>query len=69
MMQGPKSLTATVHVRFNYDEPEVKTAVGGQVQIIAELLEHTADLDPQLQELLIKFANHLKATNTQEPKP
>ena len=69
MIQGPKSLTATVHVRFHYAEPEVKTAVEGQTQMIAKLLEHTTDLDPELQELLIKFANYLKGISTQGPTP
>ena len=69
MIQGPKSLTATIHVRFNYDGDELKPAVEGQTQIIAKLLEHTTDLAPELQELLIKFANYLKEISTQGPTP
>ena len=69
MIQGPKSLTATVHVRFNYTETELKTDSGGHTQMIAKLLENITELDPDLQELFIKFASYMKVTSTQEPKP
>ena len=69
MIQGPRSLTATVHVRFNYAGDELKPAVEGQTQMIDDLLEHANNLGPELQELLIKFASYLKETSTQGPWP
>lgn len=64
MIQSPKSLTATVHVRFHYAEPETKPLSEGETQMIADLLEHVTDLEPELQEILIKFASHLKTSAT-----
>ncbi len=60
MIGSPKSLTATVHIRFHYAEPVTKPLVEGETELLGKVLEHAADLNPVLQELLIKFANHLK---------
>ena len=60
MIQSPKSLTATIHVRFHYRDPESEPVTEGETQIIDKLLSHAGDLAPELQELLIKFASYLR---------
>lgn len=61
MIQSPKSLTATIHVRFHYSEPETKETKSnqGQVEIMAQILDRASELDPDLQEMLVKFADYL----------
>ena len=61
MIESPKSLTAVVHVRFHYGEAESK-ATGRRVETLSKLLDHASELRPEHQELLVKFANHLKET-------
>lgn len=65
MTWAPKSLTATVHIRFDYPEPETSSVTEGQTEMMGTLLNYAADLDPELQELLIKFANYLKEHSTE----
>ena len=61
MVESPKSLTVIVHVRFHYGEAETKTTEGG-VEALSKLFDQASELIPEHQELLIKFANHLKET-------
>lgn len=59
-MESPKSLTAIVHVRFNYKEPEVKSVVGeSELEIMGRILDRVGGLPPEHQELLVKFAHYL----------
>lgn len=67
MIQSPKSLTATIHIRFHYAEPETSPVTEGEAAMVGRLLEQTADLDPDLQEVMIKFANFLKRSSASEP--
>lgn len=66
MLQSPKSLTATVHIRFHYYEPEGKPADESQVEMMNRILDHASELDPSLQELLISFANYLSELKNKE---
>jgi len=59
MIKSPKSLTATIHVRFHYKENETDPLEQGTTETIAKILDEASDMDPGLQELLIKFANYL----------
>ena len=61
-MKSPKSLTALVHVRFNYEELLTKPPSKSEIEILAGLLDHASELDPNLQELLVKFADYVKKT-------
>ena len=61
MIESPKSLTAVIHVSFNYGEAEIKTVEHG-VETLSRLFEGASRLAPEYQELLIKFANCLKET-------
>ena len=62
MIESPKSLTAVVHVKFHYEEKESKQDMESGVETLSKLLDQASELDPEYQELLIKFANHLKET-------
>ena len=65
MMQLPKSLTATVHIRFQYAEPETTPVADCPIELVAKLIENVGDLPPELQEVIFKFANYLKKTTTE----
>ena len=56
----PSSLTAVVHMRFHYDEKEKKIVGEAEIEVLDELMGRVADLDPELQTLLIKFAVAMK---------
>ena len=59
MIQPPKSLTAIVHMRFQYQEPETRPAGEGEIELISNILEQAADLPPDLQATLLQFADYL----------
>lgn len=59
MIKSPKSLTAVVHVKFHYDETEPKPVSERDVEMVSQILTKASGLDPELQELLVKFAGHL----------
>ena len=59
MFESPKSLTATIYVRFHYKEPEIETAGQGTTKTISRILDQATEMDPDLQELLNKFASYL----------
>ncbi len=70
MIEGPKSLTAVIHVRFNYKDPEAKSPSEGETQIMGRILDHASELSTEEQELLVKFAdyiNHLGEKKEQSP--
>lgn len=62
-MESPKSLTALVHIRFHYGEVPSKPPGKSEIEILAGLLDHASELDPTLQELLVKFADYIKKTS------
>jgi len=55
-MRPVKSLTATVHVKFNYGEDDSATK---EVEMMGKILNQASEMPPELQELLVKFADHL----------
>jgi len=59
MFESPKSLTATIYVRFHYKEPETEAAGQGTTKTIARILDQATGMDPKLTDLLIKFSNYL----------
>lgn len=66
MFESPKSLTATIHVRFDYREPEGKPVDQSQVEMMDRILDQAAGLDPGLQELLVTFASHLRGLSKED---
>ena len=65
-MQTPKSLTATIHVRFNHKEQESTPIVPVDTEILARILDQTSEMPPELQELVIQFANYLNNQKRRE---
>jgi hypothetical protein len=57
MNEIPKSLTAIVHVRFQYG--------GGistkprRAELLSQVVERASELNPELQEMLVNFAGHV----------
>jgi len=66
MMQSPKSLTAVVYVRFNYEEARIEPPGKGDVEMLNNLMDRASALDPQFQEILVKFGDYLRKAG--EPK-
>uniref|UniRef100_A0A6H1Z8A2 Uncharacterized protein n=1 Tax=viral metagenome TaxID=1070528 RepID=A0A6H1Z8A2_9ZZZZ len=60
----PSSLTAIVHMKFRYDEKERKLVGEAEIQLLDELLGRAGELDPELQELLVKFADYVSKSST-----
>lgn len=68
MIETPKSLTAVVHVKFNYRESAAKTPDAKEVEILSDILDQAADLSPEMQEIIVKFADYLgQLTDRAEP--
>jgi len=59
MIQSPRSLTAVVHVKFHYDEVEAKPVNERDIEMLSQILSKASGLEPELQQLLIKFADYL----------
>ena len=68
MIETPKSLTAIVHVRFNYQEPEAKAPDRKEVEILSRILDQSSNLSPEMQEIMVKFADYL-GTSTARAEP
>jgi len=58
-MNSPKSLTAVVHVRFNYKEPEIKPTGRTREELIAKVVGQASELAPDIQNILVEFAEYL----------
>lgn len=58
-MQPPKSLTAIVHMKFHYKEAPAKPLEEGEIEIISKILDKAAELAPEMQETLARFAEYL----------
>jgi len=55
----PSSMTALVNVRFHYDEENRKLSGEVELQLLDELMGNADRLGPELQEILVKFAQTL----------
>lgn len=60
MIESPKSLTALVHVRFHYKEPEAKPVGESELELVGRILDRASELSREQQELLLKFAHYLE---------
>ncbi|MBA7695670.1 hypothetical protein ES703_104302 [subsurface metagenome] len=60
MMESPKSLTAVVHVKFHYKDTEAKPVSDSDLKMISRILDTASSMEPEFQELLVKFADHLR---------
>jgi len=59
MIDTPKSLTAIVHVKFNYRESEAKAPDSREIEILSRILDQASSLSPEMQETMVKFADYL----------
>ncbi|KKM90507.1 hypothetical protein LCGC14_1237870, partial [marine sediment metagenome] len=50
---------AILQTRFHYDEHQMKLVGNGGVLLVDELLDRADDLEPELQDLLVKFAAYM----------
>ncbi len=58
-MFEPHSATATIYIRFHYKNPEAKSPDEGATEMLGKILDQASEMDPTLQELLVKFADYL----------
>ncbi|MBU0847369.1 hypothetical protein KKH23_09325 [Patescibacteria group bacterium] len=72
-MKSPKSLTAVVHVKFHYEDGEgkggIKSVSDRDIEVISRVLDRAAGLEPELQEVLVKFADYLSQNCTDRHCP
>jgi len=61
MIESPKSLTATIHISFHYEEAETESTERS-AETLNKLFQQASGLAPASQELLIKFADCLQET-------
>lgn len=59
IFESPRSLTATIHVRFNYSEPAAEPVTAMDVEIVNKILDQASELSPEHRELLAKFAEYI----------
>jgi len=64
MVNLPSSLTAVVHMRFHFDEHKKRLVGEAEIQVLDELLGRAGDLEPELQEMLVKFADYVSMSST-----
>lgn len=60
MMESPRSLTAVVHVKFNYKEHKNPKVNKSDLEVMSKILDQAAEMPPEHQELMAKFADYLK---------
>ena len=59
----PTSMTALINIKFRYDEETRKLSGEVDLQLLDELMGEAKDLQPDLQEILIRFAQSLNKTS------
>lgn len=59
-IETPRSLTAIVHVKFNYQEPKAQPVTEGEIELLSRILDQASECSPEQQELLVKFADYLR---------
>ncbi len=69
MFESPQSLTATVHVRFNYREPESAPVNASDVEMLNKILDKASELSPDHRELLVKFADYINGLYKEGQSP
>jgi len=57
--KSPTSLTATIHVSFDYHEPEPKTGSQDDIDLLNRIFDQASNLPDDMQQVLIRFARYL----------
>jgi len=69
-MMMPRSLTAVVHVTFNYgDGGRPKPASEPEIEMLSRILNNASDLSSEEQEILVKFADYLNQLKEDKGSP
>jgi len=55
----PLSMTATIHVKFHYQDTKTKGVEKGDVEMINHILERASGMSPEERTFLTRFAEHL----------
>lgn len=58
MNEAPKSLTAIIHVTFDYGGG--KRTTPRRAELLSQIVERASELNPEHQEMLINFAGHVE---------
>ena len=66
IFESPKSLTATVHVRFKYSESAAAPVTATDVEMLNNILDRASELSPDHRELLVKFAEYINGLYKKE---
>lgn len=66
MMESPRSLTAVVHVKFNYPGNPIAKVAKSDLEVMSKVLDQAAEMSPEHQDILIKFADYLKNISESE---
>ncbi len=48
MIESPRSLTAVVHVKFHYEEAEIKPVGERDIEMISHILDKASGMEPEL---------------------
>jgi len=51
-------------MRFHFDEHKKRLVGEAEIQVLDELLGRAGDLEPELQEMLVKFADYVSMSST-----
>lgn len=60
MIGSPKSLTAIVHVRFHHNKESGSESWPSDLEMVGKILERASEMGPDMQEILVKFADYLR---------
>ena len=59
MTETPKSLTAAVHVRLNYQESGAEAPDSREIEILSKIIDHTSSLSPEGLEVVAEVTDYL----------
>ncbi len=60
MDKFPRSVTAVFHLRLILDPEQGKPIGEGETGLLDHLMKQATELNPEHQEMLVRFAGHLK---------
>lgn len=71
-----KSLTATIHLpdvnvhlfaQFEQKCGKTKQVEDNEIELLSRILDQASEASPELQEIILKFADYIKDLNKQSP--
>ena len=55
-----------MHMRFHYNEEKGRLLGEAEIRLLDELMGRAAGLEPESQELLVKFADYMSKTSSEK---